>query len=128
MKNAGLIESYRATINLKKLAPHVTLFVVVELSDHTSASFRVFEAAIDPIEEIVGCWAVGGGFDYLLQIIARDIDEYQRLFDDLLEARIGVARYFTYIVTKCIKQGGTPPLTSLLESSEETSFNRRLDR
>ena len=32
-------------------------------------------------DEVVACWAVGGGFDYLLQIVTRDIDAYQRLID-----------------------------------------------
>jgi len=59
----------------------------------------------------VACWALGGGFDYLLQIVARDIDAYQRLIDDMLEARIGLARYFTYIVTKPVKAPTMPPLT-----------------
>ena len=49
-------------------------------------------------------------FDYLLQIVTRDVDAYQRLIDSLLDARIGIARYFTYIVTKQVKGGGLPPL------------------
>lgn len=114
LEKIGVIESYRAVINLRKLGPYVTVFVVAELSDHTAAKFRAFEQAISRIDEITACWALGGGFDYLLQIITRDIDAYQRLLDDLLEARIGLARYFTYIVTKPVKAGGVPPFDSLL--------------
>ncbi|MFO7919946.1 MAG: Lrp/AsnC ligand binding domain-containing protein, partial [Nioella sp.] len=54
-----------------------------------------------------------GGFDYLMQIVTRDIDAYQRLIDAMLEARIGLARYFTYIVTKPVKSSGVPPLDLL---------------
>jgi len=57
---------------------------------------------------------LGGGFDYLLQIVTTDIDAYQRLIDEMLEARIGLARYFTYIVTKPVKSPSLPPLEMLL--------------
>lgn len=45
--------------------------------------------------EVTACCALGGGFDYLMQIATRDIDAYQRPIDQILEARIGLARYFT---------------------------------
>lgn len=115
LERAGLIEGYGARINLRKLGPHVTVFVAAELRDHTAASFRTFEAAIARYDEITACWALGGGFDYLLHVVTGDIDAYQRLIDELLEARIGLARYFTYVVTKPVKKAGAPPLEVLLK-------------
>jgi Lrp/AsnC family transcriptional regulator of ectoine degradation len=114
LEKAGLIEGYRADIALKKLAPHVTVFVAAELADHTAARFRAFEDAMLRYDEVVACWALGGGFDYLLQIVTRDIDAYQRLIDAMLDSRIGLARYFTYIVTKPVKGTSPPPLELLL--------------
>ncbi|MDK3019854.1 Lrp/AsnC family transcriptional regulator [Pseudodonghicola flavimaris] len=114
LEKARIIESYQARINLKRVAPSVTVFVAAELADHTAASFRAFEDAVQQHDRIVACWALGGGYDYLLQIVARDIDDYQRFIDDLLEARLGLARYFTYVVTKPVKSGGVPPLELLL--------------
>lgn len=114
LEKAGLIEGYRAEISLRKLGPHVTVFVAAELADHTAARFRAFEDAMQRYDEVVACWALGGGFDYLLQIVTRDIDAYQRLIDEMLDARIGLARYFTYIVTKPVKGGAPPPFEALL--------------
>jgi Lrp/AsnC family transcriptional regulator, regulator of ectoine-degradation genes len=114
LERAGLIEGYRAQISLKKLGPHVTVFVAAELADHTAARFRAFEDAVKQYDEVTACWALGGGFDYLLQIVTRDIDAYQRLMDAILDARIGLARYFTYIVTKPVKVSGTLPFDVLM--------------
>ena len=114
LEAAGLIEGYHARIALKKLGAHVTVFVAVELADHTPAKFRAFEDRVQTYGEITACWALGGGFDYLMQIVTRDIDAYQRLIDEMLEARIGLARYFTYIVTKPVKSPRLPPLEMLL--------------
>ena len=114
LETAGLIEGYRAEISLRKLGPHVTVFMAAELSDHTAARFRLFEDEVKRRDEIVACWALGGGYDYLLQIVTRDIDAYQRLVDEMLEARVGLARYFTYVVTKPVKAAGAPPIELLL--------------
>ena len=115
LEKAGLIEGYRAEIALRKLGPHVTVFVAAELADHTAARFRAFEEAMGRYDEVVACWALGGGFDYLLQIVTRDIDAYQRLIDAMLDARIGLARYFTYVVTKPVKGPAPPPFEALLD-------------
>ncbi|MEQ9260163.1 MAG: Lrp/AsnC family transcriptional regulator [Roseovarius sp.] len=115
LEKAGVIEGYHAEISLKKLGPYVRVFVAAELADHTAAGFRVFEEAVQRYEEIVGCWALGGGFDYLLEIVTRDIDSYQRLIDEMLDARVGLSKYFTYVVTKRVKGGAAPPFDTLLD-------------
>jgi Lrp/AsnC family transcriptional regulator of ectoine degradation len=121
LEKAGIIAGYRAEIALKKLAPHVVIFMAAELEHHRAENFQIFERALERHEEIVACWAVGGGFDYILQIVARDIDAYQRLVDRLLEAHVGLARYFTYVVTKPVKLSARLPVALLagLDSAEE---------
>lgn len=114
LEKAGLISGYRATFDLRRLGAHVTVFVAAELADHHATTFRSFEGAMARYEEITACWALGGGFDYLLQIVTRDIESYQRLIDELLERRIGLSRYFTYVVTKQVKLQQPPPFDMLV--------------
>ena len=113
LEDAGVITGYRAEIALKKVAPHIVVFMAAELENHRSDDFQTFERAVQPLDEVVACWAVGGGFDYILQIVTADIDSYQRLVDHLLDARVGLARYFTYVVTKPVKRTGALPLDLL---------------
>jgi Lrp/AsnC family transcriptional regulator of ectoine degradation len=108
LERAGVIEGYGARISARVLGASVTVFVAVELSGHRAEDFRIFETAVKARAEIAACWALGGGYDYLMQAVTRDIDAYQRLMDDLLEARIGLARYYSYIVTKPVKDAGAP--------------------
>lgn len=115
LEDAGIITGYRAEVSLRKIAAHIVVLMAVELEQHRAADFALFERAIAPLDEIVACWAVGGGFDYILQIVTRDIDSYQRLVDNLLEARTGIARYFTYVVTKPVKQSAALPLDLLID-------------
>lgn len=114
LEDAGIITGYHASVALKKVAPHVTVFMAAELESHRAQDFQAFERALAPLDEIVACWAVGGGFDYILQIVTQDIDSYQRFVDHLLESRVGLARYFTYVGIKRVKLS-PPPLERLLE-------------
>jgi Lrp/AsnC family transcriptional regulator of ectoine degradation len=111
LEKAGLIRGYRADIDLEKLAAATTIMVEVVLKQHRYEDFQRFEAAIRKLDEVVECYATGGGLDYLLKVIAPDIDAYQRLIDQLLLAEIGIDRYFTYIVTRVIKASFQPPVT-----------------
>lgn len=113
LENAGVITGYSANIAIEQLASHVVVFVVAELEDHRAGTFKAFEEAVAEIPEIIQCWALGGGVDYLFQVMTSDINAYQRLIDDLLARKAGLARYFTYIVTKTIKQNSAPPLDLL---------------
>ncbi len=112
LEKAGLITGYRAEIDLAALGPHVQVFVTVELDSHRAESFQLFERTVARIDEITGCWAIGGGYDYLMQVVSSDVAAFQVLMDGLLESRAGVRRYYSYIVTKPVKND--PPALGLL--------------
>lgn len=114
LEDAGVISGYHARIALKLVAPITTVFVEVTLGAHRQADFDRFEGAVKDVPEIVSCWSVGGGVDYLMRVVAQDIDTYQRLIDVLLAREIGIDRYFTYIVTKTVKDEPVMPLCRLL--------------
>jgi Lrp/AsnC family transcriptional regulator, regulator of ectoine-degradation genes len=115
LEDAGIVRGYRAEIALAQVARHVEIFVTVELAGHTPAHFQAFEAAIARFDAVTAAWSLGGGIDYLLHVVARDIDAYQRLIDTLLQSRAGIARYFTYVVTRAVKRPGAPPFAALMD-------------
>lgn len=112
LEKEGFIKGYRAEIDLATLGPHVQVFVTVELESHRAESFQIFERTVDGIAEITGCWAIGGGYDYLMQVVTGDVAAFQDLMEGLLERRAGVRRYYSYIVTKPVKND--PPAFALL--------------
>lgn len=112
LEKAGYIRGYQAEIDLATLGPHVQVFVTVELESHRAESFQTFERIIAGMSEITGCWAIGGGYDYLMQVVTVDVAAFQTLMDGLLESRAGVRRYYSYIVTKPVKN--VSPASALL--------------
>ncbi|MER8633361.1 Lrp/AsnC family transcriptional regulator [Mesorhizobium opportunistum] len=117
LEKAGIVSGYHARIAMRVLAPVATVLMEVTLANHRQADFDRFERVIRDVPEIVACWSVGGGVDYVVKVMARDIDAYQRLVDGLLDREIGIDRYFTYIVIKTVKDEVALPIAELLSAS-----------
>ncbi len=100
LEQAGYISGYGAQINLQKLGEFVTVFTEVTLEDHRSTDFARFEARIRTIDEIIECHLVSGGYDYLLRFVTPGVGRYQEIVEGLLEANVGIEKYFSYIVIK----------------------------
>lgn len=119
LEEAGIVTGYHARIAYRKIAPIAHVIVQITLGNHRQSDFDRFERAVTVVPEIVSCWSVGGGVDYFLMIVARDIDGYQRLIDRLLDQNIGIERYFTYIVTKLVKdEKASAPLSLFKEVAD----------
>jgi DNA-binding Lrp family transcriptional regulator len=100
LEKAGFITGYGAHVQLEKLGNVQMVFTQVTLSDHRREDFAKFEASIRSVDEIIECHLVSGGFDYLLKFVTRSVLHYQSIVEELLERRIGIEKYFSYIVIK----------------------------
>ena len=94
------------------------LLVEVTLKNHLSEDFARFENAMISCPEVVDCYAVGGGIDYIVKFITRDIEHYQNLIDELLESNIGIDKYFTYFITRQVKKSPYPVSRFAQQSAE----------
>ena len=115
LQEAGYIRGFHADVDVARVVHITTVFVEVTLNRHEAEDFARFERAVQEVPEIVECQAIGGGADYIMKVVTLDIEHYQRLIDDLLAAKVGIGRYFTYIVTKPVKPPHGPPLAHLVE-------------
>ena len=104
LEEAGIVAGYHARIEWRLVAPRATVLVEITLGQHRQADFDRFEKVVRETPEVTACWSVGGGVDYVLKVATSDIDAYQRLIDGWLEREIGIARYFTYVVTRTVKE------------------------
>lgn len=103
LEESGVIRGYRADIDWVGAFSGSRIIVEVTLARHTAYDLSRFEGRVRAAKEVVQCHATGGGVDYVLHVIARDIDRYQRFIDTLLAEDLGIERYFTYVVTKVVK-------------------------
>jgi DNA-binding Lrp family transcriptional regulator len=76
------------------------VFSEVTIRNHRLRDFRKFETGAGKYHEIVECYNVSGGYDYLLKIVAPSIACFQVLMERLLEDDIGIEKFSSRIVLR----------------------------
>ena len=116
LEQAGYIRGYAARLDIDLLCRNLVVFTEITLAQHRREDFLRFERAIQAVPQLLNCFLVTGGYDYLAQFIARDILEYQAVVEALLEGELGIERYFSYVTVKQVKRSAGYPLAALLEA------------
>jgi DNA-binding Lrp family transcriptional regulator len=114
LEAAGYIAGYSAEIEIDLLAPNVIVFTEITLRNHRREDFLRFEHEIATVPQVLSCFLVTGGYDYLAQFIAKDILDYQSTMEMLLARDLGIEKYFSYVTIKKIKGHRQYPLAQLL--------------
>jgi Lrp/AsnC family transcriptional regulator len=86
LKEMGVIRAQVALCDAKKLGVGTTVFVAVRTNQHTEAWAQSFARALDEIPEIVEAYRMSGETDYLLRVVVSDIDDYDRVYKQLIRA------------------------------------------
>lgn len=71
------IKSYRAQIDRKKIGLSLLVFCNISLKQHEASFITKFEGDIQQFPEIIECYHIGGMSDYLIKVVAKDMDTYQ---------------------------------------------------
>ena len=117
LEEAGIIDSYGAKLSSSFLSNFHLVITEVELESHKQGQFARFEDAIMGFDEVLSCWSVGGGLDYILKVLVRDVVDYQDFLKRVLKADIGLRRYFSYAVLDRIKDTDMVPDSLIRRSS-----------
>ena len=92
LEAAGVIEGYAAILSEKAMGRSATVFVAVTLEDQRRETMAKFERAVAQCREVQDCHLMPGESDYLLRIVIRDDDRYERIHQDTLSRLPGVRR------------------------------------
>ena len=77
LEDEGYIEGYMAKLHRPKMNIALTFFVEVSLNNHQAESIAKFEAEISAMEEVINAHTVSGGYDYLLEVVSKDLAHYE---------------------------------------------------
>ncbi len=79
LEESGIINGYFAALDQRRLGLEVTAFVQVNLDQRSTAGTGKFLEAVRNEEHITECYATSGEHDYLLKVVARNIDHFGEL-------------------------------------------------
>ena len=78
LKKHGYVKKNMAIINRKKLGFKQVVFVGITLKGHTRNYLDNFVNKIVKFKEVLECHRISGDYDYLLKIITKDIESYEK--------------------------------------------------
>jgi DNA-binding Lrp family transcriptional regulator len=93
LEESGLIRGYHAEIDAKALGYQVTVFAQVGLASQAEHDLGAFERTVRSWPEVRECHMLAGETDFLLKIVARDWEDYQRF----LTTRLTPAANVTHV-------------------------------
>lgn len=79
LETSGIIKSYHAKLDTDKIGLGVHTFVQVTLKGHNKTNIDMFLNEINNVPEVIECHHITGSGDFILKIIATDIQAYQKL-------------------------------------------------
>ena len=103
LERDGFIKRRVALVERKKIGLNAQIFAQVKLNAHGRAHLDEFAAAIREFPEVLECHVLMGTVDFLLRIVAADIDAYERFFFEKLSRLPGIQEINSTVALSEIK-------------------------
>lgn len=92
MEEAGILRGYTAIVDTASAASPITVIINITLDRQTEDHLDRFEAAVRKSPDILECYLMTGGSDYLLRVEVGDASQFERIHRDVLARLPGVQR------------------------------------
>ena len=90
LEDAGLITGYSARLDRRAMGYGVMAFVTIGIDSQDEGHSLEFERAVRDIPEVVMCHGISGPEDFVLVVVAQDLDAYSLLMQQKLRRLPGV--------------------------------------
>lgn len=110
LEEADVISGYSARLNASRLDLGFTVFARIWLKQQDAQTVENFTKEAARLPNVVDCFLMAGDCDFILRVVARDLDDY-RQFQIMHLTRIeGVANVKTEIPMEIVKENGNLPI------------------
>ena len=110
LEESGIITGYQAVLSPKELGYGVTAFVSVMMESHSQEVARCFEQRLLEIPEIIACHNVSGRYDFLLEVVAKDLESFGEFAREVLQALPAVKEIYSSFSYKSVKPRRVVPV------------------
>jgi Lrp/AsnC family leucine-responsive transcriptional regulator len=92
LEDNGYIKGYQAALDLARFGLGTTVLVRIALESQSDDALKKFEAEVTKCPSVVRCFLMSGTDDYILIVMARDIEDFERIHRTELSRLPRVAR------------------------------------
>ena len=110
LEERGVIRGYAAPVDAEAIGLDVTAYVSVSIGGDDFGRVREIEAEMRAFPQILECWSVSGGDDYLLKVVARDLKDLSLFLTDRLMQVEGIDDVRSMICLEEIKPPSPLPV------------------
>lgn len=110
LEKNGYITGYAARVNASKLGLGSNVFVEITLHQEQQQDLQAFEAAVARVPEVMECYLVTGQYDYLLRIVVRNLEDFERIHREVITSLPGVSRVQTSFALRAVKKESSLPI------------------
>lgn len=113
LEQSKVIRGYTAIVDPTRLGLKVQAFIQVKLERHTDENVELFQRELAALDLILSCQAVTGEYDFMLQVVAPDLDALSELVLKKLLKIPCVRDVHSSVVLNTIKHSTRMPLGHL---------------
>lgn len=106
LEKIGVIQGYRAELDIKKLGYNIEAFVEVVLTRLDRVGHENFKKEIAMLSEIENAYIITGESNYLLHVRAANFEEFSLFIENKLNQIEGITKIHSKIVMSEMKQLG----------------------
>jgi Lrp/AsnC family transcriptional regulator len=110
LRREGFIRAQVALVDRRKVGLNAQIFAQVKLNAHGRQHLEEFSEAIRQFPEVLECYVLMGSVDFMLRIVARDIEAYERFFFNKLSQVAGIQEVNSVVALSEIKATTALPI------------------
>ncbi|WP_294310345.1 Lrp/AsnC family transcriptional regulator [uncultured Chryseobacterium sp.] len=104
MEKLGIIREYTAVVDRKKVNKGMMVICMIALNVHNKKTAGHFIAEVSKLKEVVEFYNISGDFDFMLKILAPNMDKFHEFFVNTLSEIEGIGQTKSIFVMNSIKE------------------------
>ncbi len=101
LHDSGLIKGHSIRLDAKALGLGLTVFVMVRTKHHSADWLQTFRKEVMAIPNIVDFFRIAGDYDYMLKVVAEDMNDFDRVYQRMI-AKVELEAVTSYITMEAI--------------------------
>lgn len=85
LHESGLIKGHTIRLNAQAVGLGLTVFVMIRTRHHSREWLRTFRKEVSAIANVIDFYRIAGEYDYMLKVVAEDMNDFDRVYQKLIE-------------------------------------------
>ncbi|MEM8918868.1 MAG: Lrp/AsnC family transcriptional regulator [Pseudomonadota bacterium] len=103
LEDSGVITAYHAAVDASKMGYTITVFAMVSLKSQAESDLQAFEDHVQRLPEVRECYMLNGEIDFMLKVVAKDLQQFQNFLTSELTSAPNVASVKTSLTIRSAK-------------------------